>query len=183
MKPPPPAIAWPAALRLGVVLCAAELVLTRITGGERVAPVTVASAVGAALLLAGVPGALLDLLPQPPRLRYALHSLFGWGLCALIGLGIVGPVVLEVSGRGAALAAGLALLGLIAALSLSFRGAVHSPYPPPAARAVPMSSPAATPFKAQPGRGFAKAAEASASSNTGVPQEERVIVTRGGGRP
>ncbi len=124
---------WPNALRLGVVLCVSELVLTRVSAREPVAGITVAVSVVAFLVLSGVPALLFDFVPLPPRLRFALHRLSGWGLCTLVGLGIVGPAINEAAGSKAALGSVVVLLAGIAALSRLSQEAPPRPYPRPSA--------------------------------------------------
>ena len=118
-----------------MLLCVSELVLTRVTGGQSVAPITVAVSAAAFLALALAPSLALDLLcpPAARRARIALPTLLGWGLCTLIAVGILGPVVVSIAGKGAAMASAAVLFGAIAALSRLTRGSSMSPYPAPAA--------------------------------------------------
>jgi len=120
---------WPEALRLGLLLFAAELLLTRLSSGERVAPAaTAASALGWALLPT-LPAALLDLLPLPTRWRARGHALVAWGAMGLLGLGLVGPALHERGGTALALGGAVAAVAL-SGLSARFRPS-PSPYPRP----------------------------------------------------
>ncbi len=130
--PPPTLPGWRQALALGGLLCAAELLLTRFSGEQHVAPITAAVSIGAWLLLAGGPALILDRLPLPPKVRALLHRLAGWGLCSIVGLGIIGPQVNEQAGRlGVAIGAAVLMVTLALASRLSRRH--PSVYPRPAA--------------------------------------------------
>lgn len=124
---------WPEALRLGALLGAAELVLARFSGGEQLAGVTITISLTGMVLLSAVPARVLDAVPLPGRLRFALHRLLGACLTALIGLGVLGPAIHEVAGREAALASVVALLATITALHRHSGAGARGPYPRPAA--------------------------------------------------
>ena len=124
---------WTHALRLGVVLCASELVLVRITGTDVVAPRIIAVSAASFVVLALAPALALEIAPLPARLRGALTTILGGSLCALVGLGLVGPALYERGGQLAALAAAPALVVAVAVLSRRWPDPSGSPIPRPAA--------------------------------------------------
>ncbi len=115
---------WRQALELGGLLCIAELLLTRFSGGQHVAPITAAVSVGAWAVLAAAPAVVPDLLPLPTRLRLGLHRLAGWGLCSIVGIGIIGP---ELNERGGRFGVAAGAVALVAAVALGSRVRSRSP--------------------------------------------------------